>query len=52
MSRNTWGVKLINLGEGQKLAGIERIIALNGDDEDTDTDAGADDSAAEDDGAD
>jgi DNA gyrase subunit A len=31
MSRNTWGVKLINLGEDQKLAGIERIVALNGD---------------------
>ncbi len=30
MSRNTWGVKLINLGEEQKLAGIERIVALNG----------------------
>ena len=31
MGRNTWGVKLINLGEDQKLAGIERIVALNGD---------------------
>ncbi|WP_058554855.1 DNA gyrase subunit A [Thiohalocapsa sp. ML1] len=31
LGRNTWGVKLINLGEGQKLAGIERIVALNGD---------------------
>jgi DNA gyrase subunit A len=40
MGRNTWGVKLINLGEDQKLAGLERIIALNGDD-DTDTDTGA-----------
>jgi DNA gyrase subunit A len=33
MSRNTWGVKLINLGEEQKLAGIERIVALNGEDD-------------------
>ena len=31
LSRNTWGVKLINLGEDQRLAGLERIIALNGD---------------------
>jgi DNA gyrase subunit A len=30
LGRNTWGVKLINLGEEQKLAGIERIVALNG----------------------
>jgi DNA gyrase subunit A len=30
LGRNTWGVKLINLGEDQKLAGIERIVALNG----------------------
>ncbi|TVQ86999.1 MAG: DNA gyrase subunit A [Chromatiaceae bacterium] len=30
LSRNTQGVRLINLGEGQRLAGIERIIALNG----------------------
>ncbi len=42
MSRNTWGVKLINLGEDQKLAGIERIVALNGDDS-------GDDSGGEDD---
>ncbi len=33
MSRNTWGVKLINLGEDQKLAGIERVVALNGEDD-------------------
>jgi DNA gyrase subunit A len=33
LGRNTQGVKLINLGAGQRLAGIERIIALNGDDE-------------------
>ncbi|MCF7979721.1 MAG: DNA gyrase subunit A [Chromatiaceae bacterium] len=36
LSRNTWGVKLINLGDNQRLAGLERIIALNGDDEDSD----------------
>jgi DNA gyrase subunit A len=34
LGRNTWGVKLINLGEGQKLAGIERIVALNGENDD------------------
>ena len=40
LSRNTQGVKLINLGEGQRLAGIERVVALNGDsDEDADADA-------------
>jgi len=33
LGRNTRGVKLINLGEGQRLAGIERIVALDGDDE-------------------
>ena len=33
LSRNTQGVKLINLGTDQRLAGIERIIALNGDDD-------------------
>jgi DNA gyrase subunit A len=38
-SRNTWGVKLINLGDNQRLAGIERIIALNGDE--AEDDAGA-----------
>ncbi len=30
LGRNTWGVKLIDLGEDQKLAGIERIVALDG----------------------
>jgi DNA gyrase subunit A len=43
LGRNTWGVKLINLGDGQRLAGIERIIALNGDDESGD---GGDDESA------
>ncbi|MCF7989999.1 MAG: DNA gyrase subunit A [Thiohalocapsa sp.] len=33
LGRNTQGVRLINLGEGQRLAGIERIVALNGDGE-------------------
>ena len=31
LGRSTQGVRLINLGEGQRLAGIERIVALNGD---------------------
>jgi DNA gyrase subunit A len=38
LGRNTQGVKLINLGEGQRLAGIERIVALNGDAEPGDLD--------------
>jgi DNA gyrase subunit A len=38
LGRNTQGVKLINLGEGQRLANIERIIALNGDEDDGDAD--------------
>ena len=38
LGRNTQGVKLINLGEGQRLANIERIIALNGDEADGDVD--------------
>jgi DNA gyrase subunit A len=43
MSRNTQGVKLINLGEGQRLAGIERVVALNGNgDEDADAEAAPD----------
>lgn len=41
LSRNTQGVRLINLGEGQRLAGIERIIALNGDGGDGDNGADA-----------
>jgi DNA gyrase subunit A len=40
MGRNTWGVKLINLGDNQKLAGIERIVALNGDEGDAGEEAG------------
>jgi DNA gyrase subunit A len=40
LGRNTQGVKLINLGEGGTLAGVERIVALNGDHEESDTDSG------------
>jgi DNA gyrase subunit A len=40
LGRNTWGVKLINLGEEQKLAGIERIVALNGEDGEDDANGG------------
>ncbi|MBK1630741.1 DNA gyrase subunit A [Thiohalocapsa halophila] len=48
MGRNTWGVKLINLGEEQKLAGIERIVALNGDTGDeADSNGGDADDAAQ-----
>ncbi len=32
MSRNTQGVRLISLGEGEKLSGIERIINMQDDD--------------------
>lgn len=31
LGRNTSGVKLINLGEHQRLASIERVVGLNGD---------------------
>ena len=33
MGRNTQGVKLISLGEGEKLSGIERIENIQADDE-------------------
>jgi DNA gyrase subunit A len=33
LSRNTQGVKLINVAGEQRLAGVERVIALNGDDD-------------------
>ena len=33
VGRHTQGVRLINLGKGQRLAGVERIVALNGDDD-------------------
>ncbi|MBV8342018.1 MAG: hypothetical protein JO173_06515, partial [Gammaproteobacteria bacterium] len=31
--RNTQGVRLIRLGEGERLVGIERIESLDGDEE-------------------
>jgi len=37
LGRNTQGVKLISLAGGERLAGVERILALNGDGGDTDT---------------
>jgi DNA gyrase subunit A len=36
LSRNTQGVKLISVAGEERLAGVERIVALNGDDEDAD----------------
>ncbi|MEA3275261.1 MAG: DNA gyrase subunit A [Pseudomonadota bacterium] len=42
LGRHTQGVKLINLGEGRRLAGVERIVALDGDDDETDSDADTD----------
>ena len=33
MSRSTQGVTLINLGEGEKLAGLERVVETEEDDE-------------------
>jgi DNA gyrase subunit A len=33
MSRSTQGVTLINLGEGEKLAGLERVVETEGDDD-------------------
>jgi DNA gyrase subunit A len=41
LSRNTQGVKLISLAGGRRLAGVERILALNGGEEGTE---GGDDS--------
>jgi DNA gyrase subunit A len=38
LGRSTQGVRLINLGEGQRLAGIERIVALNGEGDGDDSD--------------
>jgi DNA gyrase subunit A len=34
MGRNTQGVRLISLGEGEKLSGVERIANVEGSDED------------------
>jgi DNA gyrase subunit A len=36
LSRNTQGVKLISLGEGERLASVERIVALDDGEEDED----------------
>jgi len=44
LSRNTQGVKLISLAGGERLAGVERILALNGDGEGAE---GGDDSGEE-----
>jgi DNA gyrase subunit A len=33
MSRSTQGVTLINLGEGEKLAGLERVVEREEEDE-------------------
>jgi DNA gyrase subunit A len=33
MGRATQGVRLINLGEGEKLAGLEKIVEPDDDDE-------------------
>ncbi len=33
MGRSTQGVRLINLGEGEKLAGLEKIVETNGEEE-------------------
>jgi DNA gyrase subunit A len=35
MSRSTQGVTLINLGEGEKLAGLERVVETEDDEDDT-----------------
>ncbi|MEJ2459014.1 MAG: DNA gyrase C-terminal beta-propeller domain-containing protein [Novosphingobium sp.] len=48
MSRDTQGVKMISLSKGEKLIGIERIEALEGDDADADIDTEGDaDTAAD-----
>jgi DNA gyrase subunit A len=43
ISRNTQGVKLINLGAGEKLIGIARLFDENGDTDDLDSEIQADD---------
>ncbi|SDY10676.1 DNA gyrase subunit A [Allochromatium warmingii] len=45
VGRNTKGVKLINLGEGQRLVFVERIAALEGDKEHDSDDTAADSEA-------
>ena len=47
VSRNTQGVTLIRLGEGERLQAIERVDGSIGDDEDTDGDAGVESVTAE-----
>jgi DNA gyrase subunit A len=44
VGRNTQGVRLIRLEEGERLVGIERIEGLNGDESD---DVGGDPASAE-----
>jgi len=38
LSRNTQGVKLINVAGEERLAGVERIVALDGGEEDAASD--------------
>jgi len=40
--RNTQGVRLIRLGEGERLVGIERIESLEGDEEEAGAEAAPD----------
>jgi DNA gyrase subunit A len=47
LGRNTQGVRLIRLAEGERLTGIERIEQLQGEEESQGVDAGASGSAAE-----
>jgi len=44
--RNTQGVRLMRLGEGERLVGIERIESLEGADEGTGAEAGPGEGAA------
>ncbi|MGH8226606.1 MAG: DNA gyrase subunit A [Steroidobacteraceae bacterium] len=48
VGRNTQGVRLIRLGEGERLTGVERIASLNGDAPDAELAADADAAASED----
>ncbi len=41
LGRNTQGVKLINLGKGEVLVGVERIVTINGDGEGAGADGAA-----------
>jgi DNA gyrase subunit A len=42
LSRDTQGVRLINVAEGERLAGVERVVALDGEDEETGEEPGDD----------